>query len=130
MTNPPLPRGKLTEIDVTAIKKLLWEGALQSTIARQYHVTQPTISYILRGSQWAWVPWPDGTEGPMLLEHKLSLTNGKAKDENHASTEAVMAAEIIEQKAAQKEEEEDQKLLRTLTRPRKEKNKTKSKSQK
>lgn len=114
MTNPTLPRGKLTQLDASAIKRLLWRGTKQSVVAAQFQVSQPTISYILRGTQWASTQWPDGTDGPLPLEQRLLLTKPLSSANEPPTKEAEIAAGIIEKKATEKEEEEAQALFRAI----------------
>ena len=46
---------KLTERSVLAIRRRLAAGATQRSLAAEYGVSQPTISFIKTGDHWAWL---------------------------------------------------------------------------
>lgn len=47
-----IPNSKLTNKEVTEIKKLILEGVNQSLIARTYNINQSTVSRICSGKMW------------------------------------------------------------------------------
>ena len=58
---------------VRQIKKALWSGERQIDVAERFMVSQPTISYIVKGSQWPNVPWPDGQLGGLTEEQREGI---------------------------------------------------------
>ncbi len=99
MTNSSLQRvnlklsQKLTHSDVVEIKGLLWRGYSQAEIARSFGVTQPTISRICVGAGYSYIPWPDGTNGPIDRLHYLEQREYRKAEEwakaDKASEEAL-----------------------------------------
>jgi len=117
-TNPALPRGVLTSDEVSAIKHALWNGKAQSLLAAEYGVTQPTISHIMRGNSWAFIPWPDGSLGPIALNKKRTLNREfiPITDETPPTLEAEEAAAAVARKLEQQEETDNAALREAITR--------------
>lgn len=64
-----MPRYKLDGPTVEAIKKLLSKRMSQGSIARQFKVSQASISNISNGTQWGEIPWPNGHTGGIPEEY-------------------------------------------------------------
>jgi hypothetical protein len=69
-----LPRSLLDESQIQEVKQLLWAGHhTQSEVARRFGVSQPTISRIYRGVDWADLPWPDGSRGHIPITRRATI---------------------------------------------------------
>ena len=64
---------RLTADLVREIKKKLWDGATHQIVATMFGVSQPHVSRIAKGSQWADVVWPDGSFGGFPLSRRIEL---------------------------------------------------------
>ena len=123
--NPALPRGILTFDGVSAIKHALWNGKAQGLLAKEYGVTQATISNIMRGKAWSGVEWPDGSIGPIVLERKIALSRSHEPitDDTPPTLEAEQAALALEKRLEQQQEEADEQLVDAIRRGAKRKTK-------
>lgn len=66
-----LPSSLLSEDEALQIKERLWAGhQTQSAIAKDFGVSQPTISRIYRGTDFKQLPWPDGSLGGITNERR------------------------------------------------------------
>ncbi len=116
--NPALPRGILTFEGVVAIKHALWNGKAQVLLAKEYGVTQATISNIMRGKSWSGVEWPDGSIGPIILERKISLDRRyePITDDTPPTLEAEAAAMAVEKRIEQQEKDDEDELVNAIRR--------------
>lgn len=121
---------KLTLEKATAIKTMLWQGRAQELIARQFGVTQTTVSRILHGKQWTSAPWPNDELGAMPLARLSKLKTGQLQlrsselypsdDRDRRLTEAPpehrrdQIADVIQGLAAEAETEMEQELIATM----------------
>ena len=63
-----LPTNRISHEQVLEIKKALWEGdQTQWRVARDFEISQGTVSNILRGYSHRNVRWPDGSMGEMSI---------------------------------------------------------------
>lgn len=127
----------LTPEEVSEIKKRIWDGLTQLMVAREFGVSQGTISKIMNGHQWGEVVWPNGDVGQFPVSRRLELhaiAYGMPDKKMELSMSAtaperpVVISAIAEQAAALIEEEEDarylaeqQALAESSPRPRQEK---------
>lgn len=57
---------KLRPSDVVEIKKSLWFFSFtQREVAVRFGVSESLINHIVTGGRWGYIPWPDGSTGPM-----------------------------------------------------------------
>lgn len=70
---------KLLEPEVLEIKKAIWSGQPHTIIARTFGLSQPHVSRIAKGEQWAEVPWPDGSIGAIAPERLRSILYSRRK---------------------------------------------------
>ena len=71
---------KLTAEAVLRLKQLLYEGASQTLVAKEFGLSQPHVSRIASGLLWDYVPWPDGRLGagdPEILRIKRAPSEPK-----------------------------------------------------
>jgi predicted transcriptional regulator len=55
------------------IKRLVWTGYTQSSVAHLCGISQPTVSRIVAGADFADVLWPDGTKGALSDTRKRAI---------------------------------------------------------
>lgn len=59
---------KLTAQQASLLKVDLYRGISQTKLAPKYGISQASISRIVHGSAWSYIPWPDGRTGPADME--------------------------------------------------------------
>lgn len=72
-----MPIFSLSESDVRAIKRRLWNGEAQHDIAADYEICTSQISNICAGYKWDYVPWPDGSTGAMPAERRKKIVSAR-----------------------------------------------------
>lgn len=148
-------RFPMNEQEAALVKQKIWDGEMQKDIAREHNISQTQVSRIKLGDSWNWIPWPDGTTGPlpalqerqqMVREYRPDSTPEEivplpALPENTSVPQTGPAPLSLDARAAQDQairrlrdeilEEEEQKEREDLSpkRPRREKARRKVKSQ-
>lgn len=61
---PNTTTARLSPATAQQIKAALWSGRTQKQTARDYGVSQASVSAIARGASYEYVPWPDGSFDP------------------------------------------------------------------
>lgn len=84
--------------DVILIKDAIWAGGLQRNIAREFAVTQTTISRIMTGHEYNDTSWPDGSIGPLSIERRKKIHKGRRSRSTAVVTERLEEKEEEVQK--------------------------------
>lgn len=71
------------------VKMELWNGVPGSDVAKAHGLSQQQVSYIKSGSNWADVPWPDGSTGPMPEYLRQAQASAKKRTSNTGSYGAI-----------------------------------------
>lgn len=87
----------LTNDDAFEIKKRLWNGERQLTIARDYFVSDGMISHIQTGRKFFGIPWPDGSVGELSQRRKIEIKRDKALSNNQTPPEFIQQKVIQQQ---------------------------------
>jgi hypothetical protein len=105
-----LPRSLLSEENAREIKEQLWAGHMtQTEIAHAHSVSQPTISRIFRGYDWASLPWPDGSLGHIPQARRTTIHASR-----HRSTRYTYDTRTGKQQLTDKETEEINSVVEQL----------------
>lgn len=68
------------------IKKALWNGEVQQSIADRFGVSQGIVSRISQGYLWADVSWPDGNAGGMAGWKRREINKRRTREHGERMT--------------------------------------------
>jgi len=68
-----MPFRILSDDDISRIKRNIWNGDKQGSVAREYDVSQPHINRIVNGHTGYHISWPDGNIGGLSHDKKVEI---------------------------------------------------------